>query len=135
MKISCDYCDCTITNKNKQFCNIECMASFMRLKECYRCHEKYEPDEDVFDGCSHFCSQKCSDEHDIEMYIHNIECAIGYGMHGPHFGHDLVEIRFRVKNKKTGEIIEGRVGSKEEEIEYYTNKQRCGHQREVNSQI
>ena len=119
MKIACDYCDSTITNKNKQFCNMECMTSFMRLKDCMVCHEKYEPNDEVFCGYDYFCSKKCYDIHNINHRIHNIECALGYGMHGPHFGYELVEITYKVRNVETGKLIEGRIGSKKEELDSY----------------
>ncbi len=115
MKKSCDYCDATIPNKNKQFCNMECMTNYMRLKDCMMCYEKYEPDE----GYELYCSKTCYEKQNIHRYIHNVECALGYGMHGPYFSHELIEVKFKVRNKETGELIEGRVGSRKEELDKY----------------
>jgi hypothetical protein len=122
MKIACDYCDATITNKNKQFCRKECMENYMRMRQCHYCGEKYDPKNDVFNGCDHFCSEECEDKHNIKMNIHHVECALGYGMHGPYFGHELVEVVYKFRNKETGEIIEGRMGSRKEELEAYNER-------------
>ena len=118
----CDYCNTVITNKNKQFCKKECMENFMKMKSCHCCGEKYDSNNDVFDGCDHFCSEECKDKSKISQKIRNIETCLGYGSYWTNFDYDLVELNYKIKNSKTGEIIEGRIGSKIEELEAYDGR-------------
>ena len=102
----CDYCKAVIPNKNKQFCNKDCMVSFMRQRNCMGCRQRF----DIEEIGQWFCSQKCKDSRERSSFLWNLTCMLGHGYRNE----EIIDLHYKVKDRETHEIKEYKIDFKED---------------------